>query len=360
MPEPENNLKQFINYVKTEVDTRLEQIFDDKIIRAGELDSEYKKLIIETKKQVLRGGKRLRPVLAVLGYKIAGGKKIETMLDAAVALEIFHNYLLIHDDIMDKDDKRHGGLNITGVYKKRFKNSVPIASLQHAADSQAILAGDVCCGLSYEVITQSGFSAEKKLAAVDRLNQAVFEVAAGQQLDIIASFSNKVSMRHILKINYYKTAGYSVIMPLQFGAILAEKGQSLHPVMEQYGEGVGIGFQLVDDVIGMFGTERTIGKPIISDLREGKQTLLYFYGMALSSPDQKTYLEKAFRNPNADMAMLREVRKILEENGAKAKTLVLANTKAEEAITIVPKLTTNRELQEILCSFARYCVDRKY
>lgn len=131
----DKNLVEFIGYVKTETDKRLDEIFDAKIARAGELDSEYKKLLIETKKQVLRGGKRLRPALAVLGYKIAGGKKIETMLDTAVALEIFHNYLLIHDDFMDRDDRRHGGLNITGVYKKNYKgylsqvicNTSPIA-----------------------------------------------------------------------------------------------------------------------------------------------------------------------------------------------------------------------------------------
>lgn len=357
---PEKNLKQFIGYVKTEIDARLEQIFDEKIARAGKLDSEYKKLLLETKKQVLRGGKRLRPALAVLGYKIAGGKKIETMLDAAAALEIFHNYLLIHDDFMDRDERRHGGLNITGVYKKRLKNKVPIADLQHLADSQAILAGDICCGLSYEVITEADFSAERKIMAVDRLNLAVFEVAAGQQLDIIASYSKNVSMRHILKINYYKTAGYSVIMPLQFGAILAGNGTKLHPAMELYGEGVGIGYQLVDDVIGMFGTERVIGKPVISDLREGKQTLLYFYGLALSDAKQKDILQKAFRNPRADTTMLSEVRQILEENGARSKTLVLAKNKSNEAVKIAPQLTSSVELQQLLSDFASYCVDRKY
>jgi geranylgeranyl diphosphate synthase type I len=357
---PEQNLKQFMSYVKTEVDTRLERVFDAKIKRAGELDAEYKKLLIETKKQVLRGGKRLRPALAVLGYKIAGGKKVETMLDAAVALEIFHNYLLIHDDFMDRDERRHGGLNITGVYKKRLNTKVPITDVQHVADSHAILAGDICCGMSYEAISMADFSSERKLAAVDRLNQAVFEVAAGQQLDIIASFTKNVSMRHILKINYYKTAGYSVIMPLQFGAILAGNGTKLHPFMELYGEGVGIGYQLVDDVIGMFGTEKVIGKPIISDLREGKQTLLYFYGMALSNDTQKVTLQKAFRNPQADMATLRLVRGILGDNGAKAKTLLLAKSKAEDAVAIAPKLTTNTELLQLLTAFATYCVDRKY
>lgn len=356
----DKSLVEFIQYVKAETDKRLEVIFDAKIARAGELDKDYQQLIIETKKQVIRGGKRLRPALAVLGYKIAGGKKIETMLDAAAALEIFHNYLLIHDDFMDRDESRHGGLNITGVYKKKLRQKVAVADLQHMADNQAILAGDICCGLSYEVITQSGFDSDLKLRAVDRLNQAVFEVAAGQQLDILASFTKDVSMRHILKINYYKTAGYSVIMPLQFGAILAGNSNQLHPVIEQYGEGVGIGYQLVDDVIGMFGSERVIGKPVISDLREGKQTLLYYYGVALSDQQQKDVLSVSFRNPRADTPMLKEVRGILEENGAKAKTLVLAKTKAEEAIKVVPKLTANTELQRLLVGFANYCVDRNY
>ena len=102
-------------HVKAEIDQRLKKYFDQKILAAKKIDPIYTKLLVDMQKYILRGGKRLRPTLMILGYRAAGGADVGKALDAALALEIFHNFVLIHDDVMDGDTTRYGGLNITGI-----------------------------------------------------------------------------------------------------------------------------------------------------------------------------------------------------------------------------------------------------
>lgn len=352
------DLKSYIAYIKTHVDEILTNFYAQKVTDASTLSSDYKKLVEDTAKQTLRGGKRLRPALAVLGYTLAGGKEHNKILQAAASLEIFHNYLLIHDDIMDRDDSRHGGLNITGVYKKRLSKTLSKEEASHVAISFAIAAGDVNSGLTYELLLASGLTTKALLAAIARLSDATFEVAAGQHLDIIGSYKKSLSQKEIIAIARHKTADYSIIMPLQFGAILAGGDESLLEAMQQYGQPLGIGYQLADDVLGIFGNQKTIGKPVLSDLQEGKQTLLMHYATQLASEPEKNRLKLVVGNPKANLADLKMVRKVLESSGAKAKTLVLAQDYASKAIQAVPLITQDEDLQKILTSLARYCVNR--
>ena len=115
-------LKELNSYVIKEIDKRLDKFFNEKINSAKKIDPIYEKLLSDMKKFIQRGGKRLRPTLMLMGYKAAGGTDFTKALDASLSLEIFHNFVLIHDDIMDGDMTRYGGANMTGIYYKRFKN----------------------------------------------------------------------------------------------------------------------------------------------------------------------------------------------------------------------------------------------
>ena len=112
-PLPAELLKTAIGKIKVDVDRELALFFDHKIAEAGRVDPQYRKLMLETKKLILRGGKRLRPFMVWLGWRLAGGTKYDDFLKLAVAWEIYHNSALILDDIMDQDHTRHNGLNIT-------------------------------------------------------------------------------------------------------------------------------------------------------------------------------------------------------------------------------------------------------
>ncbi len=353
------DLKSYIAYIKKNVDVVLKDIYDVKISEAGKLGGDYKKLVTQTAKQTLSGGKRLRPALAVLGYTIAGGKDLEKIIKASAALEIFHSYLLIHDDIMDRDDRRHGVLNVTGFYKKALSGKVAEKEIPHVADSFAILAGDINSGLTFESLLSAKFDSEVTLKAISRVSQAVFEVAAGQHLDIIGSFDKKLSEKEILAIAKHKTADYSIILPLQFGAILAGAKPELLDAMKEFGQPLGVSYQIADDVLGIFGSAKAIGKPVLTDLQEGKQTILMHYGMKLASVDDKKSLQAVFGNPKADQKDLVLVKKILERCGAKAKTLIIAKDYITKSISYIPSLTSDSKMQENLTDFANYCISRK-
>jgi len=353
------DLKSYIANIKKNVDEVLQAIYATKISEAGQISSEYKKLVAQTAKQTISGGKRLRPALAVLGYNIAGGTNQDKIIKASAALEIFHSYLLIHDDIMDRDDRRHGVLNVTGHYKRALKGKLAEKDIPHAADSFAILAGDINSGLTFESLIAANFQAEKTLLAMRRVTQAVFEVAAGQHLDIIGSFNKKLSEKEILAIARHKTADYSIILPLQFGAILAGAKPDLLESMKNFGQPLGISYQIADDLLGVFGNNKSIGKPVLTDLQEGKQTILMHYGMKLASIDDKKTLLEIFGNPNASLKDLSKVKKILENSGAKAKTQILAKDYVNKSISYIPSLTNDLKIQENLVQFAQYCITRK-
>lgn len=354
-----SQLQLAIAEYKPLIDNHLDIFFADKIKKASKISSDYKKLIETSAKVSLRSGKRLRPILAVLGYYVAGGTDKQKIITAAISLEIFHNYLLIHDDIMDRDDFRHGGLNVAGVYTKQFSKSMPIEDAKHHAMSFAINAGDILSGLCYDALIESDFEADLTLNAISLLSDTTFTVASGQQLDIIASFNKNLSIKKLLSIAKLKTADYSVIMPLQFGAILAGAKPDKLLAMQEYGEPVGIAFQLADDVLGMFGDKKTIGKPDISDLREGKQTVLMYYGMKFASAEDKKILEQAFGNLSANMRDLNNVRRILEDSGAKAKVMMMSQDYIDSAKTHILSITSDTEFVGILNEFADYCIDRK-
>ncbi len=352
------NLKQYVANNKKELDALLETFYAEKISQAAKIGAEYKHLVSVLANQTLRGGKRLRPALAILGYEIAGGKQKDKMLRAAAALEIFHNYLLVHDDIMDRDDRRHGGLNISGQYKKKYAKTLGPELAQHMADSNALLGGDINCGLSYEMLLSADMDSNLLLRAISRLNKATFEVAAGQQLDLIGSISKKLSLQQINKINYYKTADYTVIMPLQFGAMLASGPELLQQEFKSFGENAGIAFQLSDDNLGVFGSAKDTGKPIGSDIKEGKQTVLMFYGLKLTDGSQKDYLQKCLKNPKLTNTEVANVRKILDSCGAKAKTIIMAQDLANKAIEISKNISAPEKYTDVLSEFAQYCVTR--
>ncbi len=354
----ETNLKSYAAKVKLEIDALLSDFLNQKIIDASKIGGEYQKLLKVIAKQTLRAGKRLRPCLAMLGYEIAGGNDRNKMLKAAISLEIFHNYLLMHDDIMDHDDKRHGGLNVTGVYKKRYSQTLNSIDAQHVANSIAMLAGDICCGLSYESLIASGMKPQQLVVAISRLNTATFDVAAGQHLDLIGSVSKSLTISDIKKINQYKTADYTVIMPLQFGAILADGPATLHTQFANFGNNAGVAFQLSDDDLGVFGSSKLTGKPVGSDIKEGKQTVLIHNGIELTKGSQRDFLKSCINNPKLTTNDVKKVQDILIESGARQKTVLLAQDLADAAIEITNKIPNSSNRTHILAEFAQYCVSR--
>ncbi len=347
--------------VAREVDVYMAEYLAHKTSQAANIDPRFRRLLAEIERVVRLGGKRLRPTLAVVGYKAVGGQNDELALRAGVALELLHIFMCIHDDIMDHDTLRHGGLNITGRYNTILDNLEPMLR-QHIAESMSLLAGDLLLTFTYEVISALDLPADTRFTLLEQLTKTTFTTVGGQLLDVLYPLEGEVSVGRLLKIPHYKTGIYTFVSPLLFGATLAgsKQAQSME-IMQEYGENLGITFQIVDDILGVFGTTESTGKPIVSDMRENKPTILRHYAFELSSPEEHAVLEAAFGNPIAGSKELDAVRKIMVSNGARAKTFAQAEQYAHQAKqALLPLSEAAPEQYGQLVQLADFCLTRDH
>ncbi|GAB5553995.1 MAG: polyprenyl synthetase family protein [Saprospiraceae bacterium] len=241
------------------------------------------------------GGKRFRPILTILAYRLFR-EDLEKVLPVANALEIFHNFSLVHDDIMDEAKVRRG---FPTVHTKWDLNT-------------GILSGDVMLVLAYEYLAQ--FSDEAKIPALLRVfNRVAREVCEGQQMDIDFEQRSDVTIEEYIRMIELKT---SVLLAtcLEMGAIAA--GASAEEVQHCYaiGRNIGIAFQLQDDLLDTFGTAEKIGKRVGGDIIQNKKTFLILKALELASPTQQQLLADLMDStPEDESAKIEQVKAILME-----------------------------------------------
>ncbi|WP_127130273.1 polyprenyl synthetase family protein [Georgenia sp. SYP-B2076] len=257
------------------VDARLRQLFDEGAAHAEAIDGDYHQLWLALGRAG-EGGKRLRPALVTATYGALGGRDLPLAARVGAAIELLHTAFVIHDDIIDGDETRRGRPNVTGTFTERARSSG--APLDRAATfglTAGILAGDLALVAAIRATALAGApprTTERLLELVDR---AVHVTAAGELADVRLSLDlAPVSLGEILTMEEHKTAVYSFELPLQAGAVLAGADAPLVRGLGDFGRLVGIGFQLLDDLQGVFGDEAVTGKSALSDLREGKVTPL--------------------------------------------------------------------------------------
>lgn len=346
--------------LKHETDRRLERLFAQRVKQAAAIDERYAELLTEMGAFMARGGKRLRPYLTYLTYIGYGGNNTAAILDVAASQELFHNFLLIHDDIIDRDTTRYGGDNLTGRYLQKLSQLQSLADRRHYADAVALLAGDTNAALALEQIVNSDFDDKVKLRAVKRMNQMIFEIVGGELVDVLLPLEPKLMMTEprLRQIIRYKTTSYSFEAPMQLGAILAERDQDELKAISGFAEPLGLAFQLVDDLLGMFGDESVTGKPATTDLKEGKRTLLMSYGLELARDDDLEFLQTQLGNPAAGEPEHRRVCAILEQCGARAKVMQLADEQAKVAGKRLGDLGMSSEVHRALGAVIKLCVSR--
>ena len=267
---------------------------------------------------ILRGGKRQRPYLAYLAYAGMGGTDNDAFFSVAAGLEIFHNFLLIHDDVIDRDHVRYGGPNLTGVYyHKLLATGCDDSEAAHFAEMAAVLAGDVASSMVRSNMYAAPFPSQLKLECLRMLDQALFFVGGGEYVDALVPPLGEVPMKYsrILSVYEYKTARYSFDLSLQFGACLSGAKYDTEQ-LAAFSVPLGIAFQMRDDYIGLFGDKDKTGKPVTSDLREGKQTILYALTLELADEAQKQQLSELYGRRTSSEADLAMVRQICQNSGA--------------------------------------------
>lgn len=233
-------------------------------------------------------GKMIRGSLVFLGHSLLSPDAHKGILDAACAMELFQSGLLIHDDIMDRDSTRRGKPTIHARYSEDCAG-LGSKEAQRAGEALGICTGDICFFLGQEALSRatSTVPASSPNGHTSILgtycSRELAKVGLAQMKDVEWGLTPQIpSKTEIMRMYCHKTARYTFSMPLAVGAILARRPEATH-TLEAIGEALGIVFQIRDDELGIFGSEKQIGKPIGSDIREGKKTFYYIELLERSS-----------------------------------------------------------------------------
>jgi len=311
----EKNAKIVNRYLKTKLKGNPKMLYD----AAGHL--------------IVNGGKRLRPYMVIKSCQILGGKTSTAML-AASAVEMVHNFTLVHDDIMDNDEMRHG---VPTVHKKF---GMPVA----------ILAGDVLFSKAFQIISNSKLSGNAMTQLISRLAKACVEVCEGQLFDIKMAEEEKIpSQSEYIKMIGKKTAALFDVS-CAMGAICATNNTKDISNLSSFGKNLGIAFQITDDLIGVMGDPKITKKPVGNDLREGKKSLPILMAIKSAKGKNKKIILKAFGNPKASKNDLKKAVEVIRALGIEENVRNQALKYAERAEKSLSKYSgqSKKELVELL------------
>jgi len=280
----------------------------------SKLKGNPKKLYDAAGHLIVNGGKRLRPYMVIRSCQILKGK-VSNAMPAASAVEMVHNFSLVHDDIMDNDEMRHG---VPTVHKKF---GMPIA----------ILAGDVLFSKAFQVITDSKLSASATTQLVSRLSKACVDICEGQLLDVTMAEEKKIPSQaeYITMIGKKTAALFDVSCAM--GAISATNKPKDISNLSSFGRNLGIAFQITDDLIGVMGDPKITKKPVGNDLREGKKSLPILMAIKLAKGNDKKIILKAFGNSKVSKKDLSKAVDVIRSLGIEENVRKQALKYAEKA-----------------------------
>ncbi|MFH1621893.1 MAG: polyprenyl synthetase family protein [Candidatus Omnitrophota bacterium] len=260
---------------------------------------------------VLRDGKRVRPILFVIGYLGYAKKIAKNLYTSALAIELLHDFLLVHDDIIDKSDTRRGKPSMHAMLNKYCANH---KSIKFNGQDLALIIGDIMYAMSIHAFLSINEKMERKEKALKKFIMAAMHTGSGEFIELIYSINDigKITKKDILKVYDYKTASYTFSGPLSSGAILAGASQNQADKLFKYGTYLGRAFQIKDDMLSLFGSEKEIGKSALTDLQESKKTLPLWFAYNNSNKKDKLLIKEVFSKKKVNKTDLFHIRKIIK------------------------------------------------
>ncbi|MDA7812750.1 polyprenyl synthetase family protein [Flavobacteriaceae bacterium] len=284
------------------------------------------------------GGKRIRPYLVLMSTSVFGADP-KLSLNAALSVECFHNFTLMHDDIMDSAPLRRGNETV------HLKWDI----------NQSILSGDALLIYSYKLLEDYNPIVFKKLNTV--LNTTALQVCEGQQFDIDFEENSEVTFENYINMIKLKTA-VLVGASLQMGAIIAEANENDLQKIYDFGVNLGIAFQLQDDYLDTFGEESLVGKSIGGDILENKKTALFHLCLLNANKDQSKSLKTLFSQKNS-IDKVAKVTQIFKTTKADIDNLKLVENYTNLALNSLNHLSISNEKKDELIEFSNSLLDRK-
>jgi len=286
------------------------------------------------------GGKRLRPVLVLMTTEIFG-TSYKKALDAALAIEVFHNFSLVHDDIMDSAPLRRGKET---VHERWDLNT-------------GILSGDTMLINAYQLLESYEGPVFKELAQL--FTKTAKQVCEGQQYDIDFESREDVEIEDYLKMIEFKTA-VLVGASLKMGAIVAGAPEESKKALYEFGRLLGIAFQLQDDYLDAFGDPKTFGKQLGGDIIENKKTFLYLTALQKAKKADASQLEHLYSiNPSDSIGKIEAIKSIFEQSGASELTRIEIEKYTKKAFDVLDQIDLPETKKELLRKFGVSLMERE-
>lgn len=352
--------KKELEILKKEIDHEIEVYLDQVIKEAEKTDVFMTSIVKYFKKTILAGGKRIRPIMMYWGYVAAGGKNRAEIIKTSVSIELIHAFLLIHDDIVDRDDFRRGKKTLHAKYRDYHKKFLLGDESDHFGMSIALISGDFVYSLGNQILFSSKFSSDIVLCALNKMQDIVGLTCVGEMQDIYMEYSKNVTNKDILTMYENKTARYTFDGPLKLGAILGGADDIFCEKMSAFAMPIGIAFQVRDDILGIFGDEKKTGKPVGSDISEGKKTLLVNYALKRSSTNQKKKLVSLLGKKDLTQNDIANFQDILIKTGAKSEVDTYVDTLIAQAEDAVRAMLLPQDAQKFLLLLAQHLNNRQH
>ncbi|MGB6881737.1 MAG: polyprenyl synthetase family protein [Microgenomates group bacterium] len=346
-----------LSLFKNRFDPILSSFLEQEINDAREIRPELSELLTASSEFVLRGGKRLRPAFMFYAYKAAGGENEEAILRSTICVELVHTGALIHDDIIDNSDLRRSEPTMHRIFHSRLGE-------QQLGSSMAIVAGDTVLALAGKSLSTFPDSGERMKLARQYFDQMCIEISLGQYLDVLGNQTGNTDIDWVMKVMEFKTARYTVEKPLLIGGSLGGAKPDVLQALSNYAIPLGVVFQIQDDVLGMFGDERKVGKPVDSDLKEGKKTLLVLKTLErLVETGKREDIERfnqILGNPELTSGDYHWVQELMRGTGALTYSRELAEELISKAKSALGGVEISEEARDYLLGIADFMLEREY
>ncbi len=315
---------KFLESARELTNETLRILLEDAKREASGISTRLRDLVDIASDYTLRGGKRIRAFLVLVGYWSHrwGSGSLDEVKYVMAGVEFLQSYLLAHDDIMDRDTMRRGGPTVHVWFEDKCRKAGLIGDCPHYGVSQAITTGDYMEALAINSFTRSGIGGERLGRLITTYSRGLRLVAYGQFLDVLIAHKplRDVGEDDVYTIHKLKTASYTVELPLHLGVIASGyDGEGLFTELSGYAIPAGIAFQLRDDILGLYGDPSVTGKPVGSDVREKKKTLLIVKAYHEAGVDDRRFLETIYDVKKPEEITdddVRRVQEIVRETGS--------------------------------------------
>lgn len=303
------------------------------------------------------GGKRIRPLLLLLGHRAVGQPDCgeggiaaadDQVMGPAIALELLHTCALVHDDVIDRAATRRGRPSLHAAFADRHRSNGWSGDADAFGEAVAILVGDLSLVYADDAFFTAEVDPPALLDAFGRFTRLREEVMAGQYLDLYGATSRQSDLAFAESVATLKSGRYSVTRPLQVGAALGGADPDLVDAFMGFGDPLGRAFQVRDDLLGVFGDESDTGKSVVSDLAEGKRTVLIAEAMSRLSAADRTVLEDGLGRADLTTDEAAQLRELVVRSGAREAAEARVEDWTSESLHALEELPIDESARQLL------------